>query len=333
MPLTSSGDKTGGAAVAPPADAGVSTVQWTTLSGEPPVVIAHRGASGLRPEHTIEAYSLAVDQGADWIEPDLVLTRDGVLIARHDRYLSTTTDVADRPEFADRKREKSSGGEPRMDWWAEDFTLEEIKTLRARQSFPGRSKEFDGQFTIPTFAEVAALAKARSTPNRVIGVMPEIKQPGALDAFGFRVAAILAAAFKEQGWTDASAPLILQSFEPEVLVQMKERLPVRRVQLVFPQGEDTGALRSNIPLPVLATYADSVGPNKALIVSPSGEATDFVTQAHALGLKVFPWTFRDDAPALDGVDAETELMRAYQLGVDGLFTDFPETAVRVRDTM
>ena len=154
---------------------------WNTLTGQPPVIIAHRGASGERPEHTLAAYSLAIEQGADFIEPDLVMTKDGVLIVRHDRYLSTTTDVSAHPEFADRRVEK----EGRQDWWAEDFTLEEIKTLRAVQPREGRAKDYDGQFEIPAFEEVLALrAKASEETGRIIGVYPETKHPAAPAALG-----------------------------------------------------------------------------------------------------------------------------------------------------
>ncbi len=309
------------------------TSGWRTLSGEPPAVIAHRGASGLRPEHTIEAYTLAIDQGADWIEPDLVVTKDGVLVARHERHLSHTTDVADHAVFADRRVTKSSNGQDLTDWWVEDFTLAELKTLRARQAREDRSKAYDGQFAIPTFAEVVALAQARSTPDRTIGVIPETKEPGALSALGFDIAGLLIAELKAAGWMDESAPVIVQSFEPEVLKVLKDRHPVRRVQLVFAISDGKEGVKSNIPLDHIPSYAAAVGPQKTLTVTPAGASTDFVSRAHGLGLAVYPWTYRDDAPPEDGAGIEAELSQAYALGVDGVFTDFPATAVAVRRSL
>lgn len=303
---------------------------WTTLSGDAPEIIAHRGASGQRPEHTLEAYELAIEQGAEWIEPDLVMTKDGVLICRHDRYLSTTTDIADRPEFADRKTEKDSNGTPRHDWWAEDFTLAEIKTLKARQPFEGRSKDYDGRFTIPTLKDVIALAKKHATAGRTVGLIPETKQPGALKAAGFDMAAALIADLDAAGWRDAEAPVIIQSFEPEILKALRKIRTLRLVQLVYPAGP---TLTSNISLETLKAYSDAVGPNKLLIVGPTGKASDFIERAHALGLKVYPWTFRDDQTPPDGASARDELKRIFTLGADGIFTDFPATAVSVRDEM
>ena len=150
---------------------------FKTLTGEQPAIIAHRGASGYLPEHTLEAYTLAIDLGCDFIEPDLVFTKDGHLVVRHEGYLSPSTDVADHPEFADRKKHSKTFGFE--DWFTEDFTLEEIKTLHARQAYPGRSREYDGKFLIPTFMEVLELARAKSKEKaRPIGVYPETKHPG-----------------------------------------------------------------------------------------------------------------------------------------------------------
>lgn len=301
---------------------------WPTLSGAAPLVIAHRGASGERPEHTLSAYDLAIAQGADFIEPDLVMTADGVLVCRHDLYLSTTTDVASRPEFADRLRIGVTYDGPREDWWASDFTLAELRSLRAVQPYPGRSPEFDGLETIPTFAEVVALAIRRSEElGRPIGVYPETKSPGHHAAIGLDMVEPLIAALADAGWTGSDAPVFVQSFEPEILQTLNARIDTPLVQLVFPDP-DTG--RANIPLETLAAFADGVGPNKLLVVDATGTETDFVAQAHALGLAVHPWTVRDDAPPADGADVRTELDRLFALGVDGVFTDFPATAIDVR---
>ncbi|MEM9704866.1 MAG: glycerophosphodiester phosphodiesterase family protein [Pseudomonadota bacterium] len=325
---------------------------WPTLNGERPIVIAHRGASGDRPEHTLAAYDLAIDQGADAIEPDLVLTKDGVLVARHDRYLSTTTNVADVPAFAERKKaDADPNGNGRVDWWVEDFTLAEIKTLKARQPRQGRSKEFDDQFFIPTFAEILDLAtdRARET-GRAIAVYPETKSPGYFEAIGLAFDPPLLDAISEYD----AGKVYLQSFEPPILKRLKDKTDATLVQLVFmyPNGEP------NIPLAEIAGFADAVGPQKTLLFgkTASGPApTTFVRDAHALGLAVHPWTFRDDdadaafadnSPSQAETDAEdpslasgarpdrsaidVELEAYFQAGVDGLFADFPATAIKAR---
>ncbi|MEQ8179653.1 MAG: glycerophosphodiester phosphodiesterase family protein [Amphiplicatus sp.] len=321
-------------------------MSWNTLSGDAPLVIAHRGASGYLPEHTLEAYRLAIEMGADVIEPDLVFTKDGVLVARHDRYLSTTTDVADRPEFADRKRGNDDPNDsPRADWWVEDFTLAELKTLRARQPFPGRSKEFDGLYEIPTFEEVLALATAEAAKaGRKVGVYPETKHPGFFASIGHDFEKPLLAALEGFG----AGPVFIQSFEPEILKRLRGKTDAKLVQLVFEEKPGAGP---NIPLAEIAAYADGVGPEKTLVFSPGAPASNFIQKAHALSLMVHSWTFRNDRPLpqyagliaiiRDG-DCEPpshedhpasiteEIREAYVRGVDGVFTDFPDTATSVR---
>ncbi len=303
--------------------------QWATLSGGPPIIIAHRGASGYLPEHTLEAYALAIDQGADVIEPDLVFTKDGVLIVRHDRYLSGSTDVADRAEFADRKRSNNDPQDAenvgRVDWWVEDFTLAEIKTLRARQPFPGRLKEHDDRFEIPTFSETLALAAAKAVQaGRPVGVYPETKHPTFFASIGDDFEAPLLAAL--EGFE--AGPVFIQSFEPEILKRLKGKTTAMLVQLVYQYEPGAGP---NIPLDQIAAYADAVGPSKNLILDDGG-ATEFLAAAHRLGLSVHPWTFRDDLPNL-GMAAREELAIFINAGVDGVFTDFPDTAVAVRDAL
>lgn len=341
---------------------------WATLDENPPIVIAHRGASGYRPEHTLEAYALAIDMGADVIEPDLVFTKDGILVARHDRYLSTTTDVANHPEFAERKRANDDANdEPenraRIDWWVEDFSLSELKTLRARQPFPGRSKEFDGLYEIPTFDEMLALVarKAKEAGRPVVGVYPETKHPGFFASKGYDFDAPLLKALDE---FDAG-PVFIQSFEPEILKRLKGRTSAKLVQLVYEESPGAGP---NIPLTEIATYADGIGAAKDLVIPGDGKRATFVERAHRLGLFVHPWTIRTDQPnekigmiraivinvpsgkqsdipeALASADlagtlkrsfsddgrAEVELEVFFANGVDGVFTDFPDTAVAVR---
>lgn len=294
---------------------------WNTLSGEAPLVIAHRGASGVLPEHTIEAYDRAIEMGVDYIEPDLVITKDGVLVARHDRYLSGSTNVSDHPEFADRKTEKA--GHEGADWFVEDFTLAEIKTLRARQPRAGRSVEFDDQYIIPTFDEVLVLiAKRSKQTGRRIGVYPETKHPAALAALGLQHDEPLLASLEAHGFNNAEDPVFIQSFEMENLERLNGLTDIRLVFLTETKPDFTK----------IATVIDGVGPYKKLLIS-NGQDTGFIREAHASGLTVHSWTFRDDAldPAFEDIDAE---MKAYYaLGIDGVFSDFPDTALRVRDIL
>jgi len=301
---------------------------FKTLDGGPPVVIAHRGASGHLPEHTIAAYDLAIELGADFIEPDLVVTKDGVLVARHDRYLGTTTDVAAHPEFADRKR-KSENPEDEghgPDWWVEDFTLDELKTLRAVQPRAGRDAAFDGRYEIPTFVEVLTLAARRADERgRPIGVYPETKHPGWFAEIGLDFEAPLKAAL--EGFD--AGPVYVQSFEPEILKRLQGSLDATLVQLVYPEGYAVGG-EPNIALEDLKDWADAVGPWKGLLLDLAGAPTGFVAEAHRLGLAVHPWTFRDDDPPPGGDAPRAEIARYFDLGVDGVFTDFPDTAVSAR---
>ncbi|WP_417469435.1 glycerophosphodiester phosphodiesterase family protein [Maricaulis sp.] len=300
---------------------------WQTLNGAPPLVIAHRGANGELPEHTIEAYTLAIEQGADIIEPDLVLTSDGVFVVRHDRWLSDSTDIADHPEFADRRRVEGD----RDDWWVDDFSFEEIRTLRARQVREGRPTEFDGLYMIPTFEEVLDLAAAHGVPTE-----PEVKSPAAFIEAGLDPLPELVRILRQRGLDTADAPIAIQCFEPDFLARLNEVIDAPLLMLVFQMQElepDLDPLIPTVALDDMVAFADGVGPYKALLVDTNGEDTGFIARAHALGLSVHPWTFRDDQPVGDGVDIETELRRIYALGADAVFTDFPATAVRVRDAM
>ena len=302
-------------------------VEWATLSGEAPRVIAHRGASGERPEHTLEAYQLAIEQGADVIEPDLVMTADGVLIARHDRYLSTTTNVADFPEFADRRR--VSGG--RDDWWVEDFTLAEIRMLRARQPFEGRSTAYDDQFAIPTFEEVLDLALEHGVPTE-----PEVKAPAQFVAAGLDPLPELVRILRARGLDGEDAATAIQCFEPDFLARLDAEVDTPLLMLVFHMQELDPSVERGVPtvaLADLARFADGVGPDKTLVVDANGEDTGFIAAAHALGLTVHPWTFRTDRPVGDGADFEAEMRRIYSLGADGVFTDQPAEALAIRSAM
>jgi len=311
-----------------------AAAEWSfpSLGGERPIIIAHRGASGYLPEHTLPAYELAVAQGADFIEPDLVMTKDGHLIARHDRHLSRTTDVADHPEFADRRRVE----EGRRDWFVEDFTLAELKRLRARQPFPGRSTAFDGRFEIPTFAEILALLRdlERRTGRR-IGIYPETKHPAHFAELGLEMSAPLLAALEKAGYGESEDRVFIQSFEPEILRRIDAASPLRLILLLAPrEPEGTARARPDFPdgltLETIAGFADGIGPSKTLVVAPDGADTGLVRAAHAAGLAVHVWTLRDDRLPKGYATVAQEYRALFAAGIDGLFADFPDTALTQR---
>ena len=345
---------------------------FQTLSGEAPLVIGHRGASGERPEHTLASYQLAIEQGADFIEPDLVLTQDGVMIARHEPMLGGTTDVA--AKFPARKTKKMVDGVETEDWFASDFTLAEIKTLRAIQARSGRSTAYDGQFQIPTLDEVIALAKEQSSKTgRTIGIYPEVKHStfhaGLFGANKFedKLVSTLHAAYGNTG----KAPVFIQSFEVSNLQYLNSKTDIKLVQLIDADDvKDDGSMSLVAPyhkpydfvvkgdsrsfgdlvkpagLDFIKTYADAVGPWKPYLVKTvndgverSGDSslslndrrvdgsTGVIENAHARGLLVHTWTFRNDASGYGFKDPKAEMEYYMKLGVDGVFTDFPATGV------
>ncbi len=297
---------------------------WATLDGSAPLIIAHRGASGDRPEHTLEGYRLAVEQGADIIEPDLVMTADGVLVVRHDHYLSTTTDVADHPEFADRRRAQGDHD----DWWVEDFTLAELRTLRAIQPWPQRDHGYDGQFLIPTFEEVLDLAAELGVPTE-----PEVKSPGHFASIGLDPLPELVRILRERGLDGEDAATAIQCFEPDFLRRLNEEVDTPLLMLVFEMNELDPSASMGTPTVSLsdaAAFADGVGPAKSLVMNEDGSNTGFIHEAHELGLTVHPWTFRDDVPMDPERGVDWELRQVMRFGADGIFTDFPATGVRVR---
>ena len=318
----------------------------------PPIVIAHRGVSGLRPEHTLASYELAIEQGADFIEPDLVLTKDDVFVARHENDITDTTDVADHPEFAARKTIRAIDGTRHKGWFTEDFTLAELKTLRARERLPllrPANKRFDGQFEIPTLDEIIALAKARSVGGRVVGIYPETKHPGYFAAIGKSMEHRLVDQLHAAGWSDAEAPVILQSFEVDNLKLLYTLTGLRLIQLMESKGGPAdgaqpsyAAMATPEGLREIATYAWGIGPNKELIRPGDGPPTSLVADAHAAGLRVHPWTFRAENFFLPhslrvGINPRghghllDEIRRYLALGVDGFFTDFTAIGVEARD--
>ena len=322
-----------------------------------PTVIAHRGASGERPEHTRAAYELAIDQGADFIEPDLVMTRDGHLVVRHENEIGETTDVADRPEFAARRTTRDVDGAPITGWFTEDFTLAELKTLRARERLPAlrpASAAFDGQEPILTFDEVIVIARdASARTGRVIGVAPELKHPSHFGALGLPMEDVFIAALERNGLTGAHAPVLIQCFEVGTLERLAARIDSPLLQLMQAHGgpaDRRGATYAEMATPhglaEIARYAGYIGVQDLMVVPRDDagralEASSLTKDAHAAGLKVVVWTFRaenvflpaqyrvGDASAAHG-DFEGWLKAIYALGVDAVFSDFPAAAVDVR---
>jgi len=313
-----------------------------------PIVIAHRGASGERPEHTLMAYRLAIEEGADFIEPDLVCTKDGHLVVRHENEIAGTTDVASRPEFAARKAEKVIDGQKISGWFTEDFTLAELKTLRARERLPQLrpgSATFDGREPIATYQEVVDLAKAESKRvGRTIGTYPEMKHPTYFASIGLPIEARLAEALKKNDLDSRTAPIFVQCFEVAPLKTIGTLTKARRVMLVG-QGAAPVDVKSAAGIKAIAAFAEGLGAEWPLVVpivdGGLGAATALVKDAHAAGLAVHPWTVRAENAFLppklkrgtdpaDHGDAEALFKAIYAAGVDGLFSDFPGLAVKAR---
>jgi glycerophosphoryl diester phosphodiesterase len=275
------------------------------------IVIAHRGASAYRPEHTLASYALAIELGADFIEPDLVATADGELVARHENDITRTTDVAQRAEFARRRATKTIDGRTHDGWFTEDFTLAELRTLRATERIPElrpANAEFDGRFEIPTLEEVIELAGRAG-----VGIYPETKHPAYFRSLGLALEEPLAAALRRSALDRRGAPVFLQSFDPDSLRRLAELVDAPRVQLTAPS-------LPALALEDVAAYAQAIGPQKSQV------SQAFVDEAHRAGLRVHAWVFRPEDP-----DTAAELRRFMELGVDGVFADHPDTAVAVRN--
>ena len=374
------------AALALAACGGSDSPSYPTLNGDTPLVIGHRGASGYRPDHTLESYKLAIDMGADFIEPDLVATKDGVLVARHEPNITGTTDVATRPEFASRKTTKNVDGVNEEGWFVSDFTLAELKTLRAVQPLSDRDQSYNGKFQIPTFEEVLDLAKAEGTKaGRTVGVYPETKHPTYHAKLGLPLEDRLLAVLAKYGYTTKASPVIVQSFEVSNLKYLRSKTQIRLVQLVdaddvkadgsmslvapydkpydFAVAGDKRTFASLLTpegLKEVKTYADGIGPWKPYLIpskqvdaNNDGKADDLngdgkiderdrvmmpatavVPNAHAAGLFVHAYTFRSEAKRLASDfkgDPKAEYQLFYQLGVDGVFSDFADHAVAARN--
>ncbi len=347
-----------------------------------PLVLGHRGATGYLPEHTLASYALAIEQGADYIEPDLVSTKDGVLVARHEVDITDTTDVAARTEFAAKRTTKTIDGITTTGWFADDFTLAEIRTLRAVQRVGFRPQQYNGIYRIPTFAEVIQLAQsAKWLKGREVGVYPETKHPTYHQSVGLALERRLLTVLDRYGWNRRSAPVFIQSFEVANLKQLNRLTSVRLVQLIdandvrldgsidsdgygpydFKVAGDTRTYADLVTpagLAEIATYADGLGPWKRYIIgaraidaNKDGKADDvngdgrvddadrtaistsLIADAHAAGLFVHAYTWRNEARYLladYGDDPVQEYQQFYCLGVDGVFSDNPDTAVTAR---
>ena len=328
-----------------------------------PIVIAHRGASGYAPEHTLVSYFIAMQQGADYIEPDLVVTRDGVLVARHENEISGTTDVSAHPEFAGRRSEKVIDGARVTGWFTEDFLLAELKTLRARERIPAQrpaNTRLDGRLEIPTLEEILALvrgvgeqrqARARELglpAPQPIGVYPETKHPSYFAGLGLAMEERLVEALERYGYRGRGGRAFLQSFETGNLRLLSRLTQLPLVQLIEAAGAPYDLLRSGAPktyadlvtprgLEEIAGYAAAIGPAKSLIIPRDAAGkltapTSLVEDCHARSLEVHPWTFRAESEFLPaGLDMGGELREFLSVGIDGFFADQPDVGVRARD--
>jgi glycerophosphoryl diester phosphodiesterase len=331
-------------------------------TGDAPIVIAHRGASGERPEHTLEAYRLGIEQGADFVEPDLVATKDGVLVCRHENEISSTTDVASRAEFAARRTTKTIDGVATTGWFTEDFTLAELQTLRARERLPLlRGTAFDGRFAVPSFDELLALVAATNArPERrarPLGVYPETKHPSYFDGLGLALEPPLLQALRRHGLDRADAPVFIQSFEVGNLRRLATLTRVPLIQLIEPTGRPWDFTLGRFArsyadlvkpegLREIAAYARGIGVHKNLVLPRDAHErllspTTLVRDAHAAGLLVHVFTLRaenqflpaelrrgPDLPARGDLAAEATLF--LEAGVDGFFTDHPAIGVAAR---
>jgi glycerophosphoryl diester phosphodiesterase len=329
-----------------------------------PLVVGHRGASGYRPEHTLASYELAARMGADFIEPDLVSTKDHVLVARHENEISGTTDVASHPEFAGRRTTKTIDGKALTGWFTEDFTLAELRTLRAVERLPQVRQEntvYDGRWQVPTFAEVLRLRERLTRElRRPVGIYPETKHSTYFTSIGLDLETPLVRQVRGAGLDRSTAPIFIQSFELTNLQRMRQVAGVR-APLVFLTSANgapydlraKGDRRTYADLlrprslSSLAKWLNGVGPEKNQVIprrsdGTLGQPTSLVADAHAAGLEVHPYTFRNENQFLPadfrvGTDpnaygkAVNEQVTFLRTGIDGLFTDNPDTGVVARD--
>ncbi|TYP87900.1 glycerophosphodiester phosphodiesterase family protein [Blastococcus xanthinilyticus] len=316
-----------------------------------PVVIGHRGAPAYRPEHTAASFELAIDLGADLIEPDVVVSRDGVLVVRHENELSLSTDVAERPEFADRRTTRVVDGAACTGWFTEDFDLAELRTLRAIERMPALrplNTAYDGRFGILTLADVVELARCRSTADRPIRVLAELKHPEWAAAAGLPMGELVAEELRRLGADTADGTVVVQAFDAALLRELRGRLGdggPEMAQLVSDQPVGD-AMVTPAGLREISTYAQAVAPSRDRVLASAAGAgltgtAHLVQQAHAAQLAVFCWTLRAEntflpphlrrgrEPGAQG-DAVADAVALLSLGLDGLITDSPDHAVRAR---
>ncbi|TVZ51802.1 glycerophosphodiester phosphodiesterase [Dokdonia sp. Hel_I_53] len=338
-----------------------------------PLIIAHRGAQSHFPEHTIEGYQKAIEFGADYIEPDLVLTKDGVFVARHEPYLSQKTNISNFKEFQNRKTTKILDGEIVTDWFVSDFTVAELKKIKTRQFWKNRPHNYDDQFEIPTFEEIIALLKAyKKKSGKEIGIYPELKHPTFHKQLGLEMEDRFLNQLLKAEYTRRDSKIYVQCFEVKTLQYLRRKTSVKLVQLIGASGyNQNGDLRfkkldgsydsSGQPydfyvendkrdysffatpkgMEFMATYADGVGPWKPFVVSVARDlvahpksliATDFVELAHKSKLEVHPYTFKNEDQQWSSNEEPTqEYLKFFEAGVDGVFTDYTNEAVRARN--
>lgn len=348
------------------------TCSFPTLNGEAPLVIGHRGASGYRPEHTLASYRLAMELGADFVEPDLVMTRDGELVARHEPNIIDTTDVLQHPEFASRQTTKRVDGIEVKGFFVEDFTLAELKTLRAVQSRPYRDQSFNGLYEIPSFREIIQLVlQYEKETGRPVGIYPETKHPSYFRQQGLPLEEALIDTLVESGFVNPKR-VFIQSFEVSnlrdivkpllaekglrlPLIQLFDEFTLQPYDYVLAGRKETygDLIQKDSLKSLVATYASGIGVWKASFIKRAplatpidldgngvadvtekltGEVLPVVADAHAAGLLVHPYTMRNEERFLaQGYrSASDEYQALIELGVDGFFSDFPDTARQAR---
>jgi glycerophosphoryl diester phosphodiesterase len=319
-----------------------------TFTDNSPIIIAHRGASGYRPEHTLASYELAIDLGTDYIEPDLVITKDGILIARHENEISETTDIANHPEFAHLKTTKIIDGEIKTGWFTEDFTIAEIKTLTAQERIPQirpQNIAYNGIFTIPTFTEIIDLVKQKSQViGRNIGIYPETKHPSYFKTIDLPLEATLL--WDLQG---INLPVFIQSFEVTNLKELSQKTDLPLVQLINDLGKPYNFIIDDDPrtyidlvskqgLKEIAEYAQAIGVHKNLLIPRDIHGkllspTSLIIDAHNANLQVHAWTFRNEdffLPSDLQGNPQKEYEIFFSLGIDGVFSDYPDTALKIK---
>ncbi len=319
-----------------------------------PIIIGHRGASGERPEHTEAAYRLAIEQGADYLEPDIVVSKDGILMVRHENEIGRTTNVSTKEEFASRYTTKVIDGKEITGWFVEDFTYNELKTLRSKErntELRPSNRDYDNEFAILSFEELLKLIqRLEQRTGRVIGIYPELKHPNYFKSIGLPQQETLLKQLNIFGYRDSSDAVFIQSFEVGVLEQLSEATDIRLIQLIGTEGsppDRPNLLFADMVTPAglsrIAKYADGVGVHKSFVINRNifgrlNAPTDLIKNANAKELLVHAWTFRAENYYLpEGLksslkrtelgDMKTEIKAFRDAGIDGFFTDHPELAV------